>query len=455
MDEGPALIPSQAPQKVPLFSLAKGIPLQTNPQEMADYYKNRRLTVWNLTIIGISNMGWNVAAKVCTALITLKMLELGLKEDVQGTISSANSVAVSFLVMVFSWYSDHTISRLGRRKPYIFISAPFIIGSLVIFPFIARPNLIWAIILVQAIYLLFMDLKQSTFPLLNIDCVPRDMLGRGQAVFAIADGLVTFFAMSYTDTVAKYAEWLPYTVCGAIMTVTTIVALLIKEPPVYNPRTESFKPWSTFKVAARDKRVFVLFLGVGMVLSYATMAEQWMWLWAADSLKINRADLFDALRWAGLVNVILAMPLGWIIDRFGSLRVVCVYWALSVACCAYAMSVHDKNGLLILSLAHAIVFPMYAAADVMVYKTTDPREIGSITSTNSCLRNFYRGMIVAASTWAISSHGSNYRIGFAMGIVMMTVGVAMFFIHRRLMGKPEAIPVGDAAVPELQAVADH
>jgi predicted MFS family arabinose efflux permease len=177
---------------------------------------------------------------------------------------------------------------------------------------------------------------------------------------------------------------------------------------------------------------------VGIINSYLIMNNQWLWFWSKETLQLTRADIFSALSWAGLVNVVLAWPIGWVIDRWGGFRVVLMMWAGQVACFLWAMQVSSKADLIALSLGMTMVAPLYQGADIMVYKSAPPKEIGSITSTNSCIRNFYRALLGLVSGWAIYFMGHNYRVGFVIGIVMSTVALAFFAIYRRSMrpGRP-------------------
>jgi hypothetical protein len=385
-----------------------------------------------------------VADTLIVPLVMMRLLELGVRENVQGSITAVNGWALSFLVMYFSWKSDHTVSRLGRRKPYLFLSAPFIVGSMFLFPVFNEARWVGILIALVIVKMIFMDIKLSTFPLLNIDCVPRRMLARANSVFQIVGGLAGFTMMQTAGKIIAVAEWFPYVLGGSIMTLTTLVAFWIKEPPIHHPTTEKFKIWSTFKVAAEDKRIFWLMAGVAMINAYLIMNGQWIWFWSKETLHLERGEIFHALSWAGLVNVVLAWPIGWVIDRWGGFRVVLMLWFGQLLCFLWAMQVHDKAGLVVLSLAVTMVAPLYAGADIMVFKSAPPAEVGSITSTNSAIRNLFRAALAMASGWAIFWMGHNYRVGFVMGMVMSTVGLAMFWIHRKKMARPTAAP---AAAP--------
>ena len=117
-------------------AIARPSESQEMPQsdELAAYYADKPLMWSNIALIGLCNVGWGVAGTVVVPFTVLRLLELGLKENIQATMSSANAYALSFLVMYFSCKSDHTVSRIGRRKPFVFLSAPFIIASMALFP---------------------------------------------------------------------------------------------------------------------------------------------------------------------------------------------------------------------------------------------------------------------------------------------------------------------------------
>ena len=417
--------------------------------ELVAYYANKPLMVRNVALIGVCTVGWGVVDKVLVPLVGLRLLELGLRENIQATINSVNAFALSFLVMYFSWKSDHTVSRIGRRKPFLFLSAPFIIGSIALFPVFDDAHLLWLLVLLYLIRMIAMDVKASTFPLLSIDCVPKNVLARANSVLAIVAGLVGFLASRYAGDALKFASWLPFAVGAGIMALSTLCAWWIQEPPIRYPTSEPFKIWSTFKVAAADKRIFWLMAGVAMISSYSTMNTTWIWFWARETLHLERGEIFQALSWAGLLNMVLAYPIGWVIDRFGGLRVVVLFFVCQIACFLWALTVHDKSGLIILSLATTLIGPLYSGADMMIYKAAPRKDIGSYTSTNSCLRNFYNATLGLVAGWSIYADGHNYLVGFSIGIAMSAVGLVMFLIHHHLMAGTPEIPVANAVLEKV------
>ena len=102
--------------RIPLFSLSRHSPYRTDPKALETFYADRRLMWRNVVFIAIANLGWGLVFGIVTNLMRKKLLDLGVTESIQGAMNGINGWAVMFLVMLFSWMSDHTISRVGRRN---------------------------------------------------------------------------------------------------------------------------------------------------------------------------------------------------------------------------------------------------------------------------------------------------------------------------------------------------
>jgi hypothetical protein len=407
--------------------------------ELAAYYSDTRLMWKNVLLIMLANVGWTISFAFLGPLMLLRLNRLGVNEGTLGLLSSTNLWVVSFLVMYFSWKSDHCTSRWGRRLPFLFLSVPFIIFSISLFPFFVWVPMLIALTIVQ---MLATDVKSSTFPLLNIDCVRKDVLARMGSINAIACGLVAFFGVRYGVRLADVAEWLPYTLGAGILCITTYAATFIKEPPIINPATETFKPWSALKVGWSDKRNIVMMLGVGTLHGFMCMYGVWVWLYAKNALHIERADCANALSWSALIGIALAFPVGWAVDKLGSYKIITVFWILEVIAFIYAMQVNSVNSLIMLSILVCFAAPFYVGADMLVFKTCHPAVVGSVTSSNSFLRNMSVGTIIFISGYMIQQT-HNYKTAFILGICVSTFGLLMLGFYYYLMIRTKMVELKD------------
>jgi Na+/melibiose symporter-like transporter len=400
--------------------------------ELQAYYANRPLLWRNLFFIGFSNIGWSIAMGVTGPLMSLRLLDMGWTEAYSATVGSINLWLLSFLVMYFSWKSDHTVTKIGRRKPFLFIAAGPIILATALFPFF---NSLIPLVGLSLMKMMFTNLKNSTFPLLNIDCVARDMLARAQSILMVAGGIIMFGAMRFTPKLIEWGEWVPYAFGTVCLILSCIAAWFIKEPLISNPQTESFKPWSALKIGLRDRRIVWLMIGVSMIASFEQVFGTWTWIYAKAKLGLERADIFEALSWAQLVNIVIAFPIGWLIDKVGGFRVVLLYFAMMLLNLCLLLQVHDATSLAWYVAFMTISNPLNNAADIMVYKTSDPKEVGSITSSLSFIRNFYNASLLFFAGWFLQFTNRDYHLLFIIGAGLMTVGLLMFFIYRKKMSE--------------------
>ncbi len=74
--------------------------------------------------------------------------------------------------------TSQPLSLLGVPDTVPVFSAPGVIITVIIFPFI---NVLWLLIGVGLIQAIYRDVEAATIPLLNIDCMPRRMLAHPNA----------------------------------------------------------------------------------------------------------------------------------------------------------------------------------------------------------------------------------------------------------------------------------
>lgn len=420
---------------------------QEDTPELHAYFADERQMRLNVLLITLCNLAWGQVAMIILPLMALRLLSHGVTEGAQAGIATGNSIAVAFLVMYFAWKSDHTVSRFGRRKPYLLISAPFIIVATWLFPFLHNAA---SLVILFIIQMIFMDMKSSTFPLLSIDCVRRDLLARAMSFLNIANGIVGFFAMQVVSMFTEEMEWLPYVIAAVVMLATTITSLWIKEPPIQRRAPEKFTPLSAIRIGLRDRRMLWLMLGVALIFSFQVIFNQWTWIWSSTNLNLDRKEILQALSWCSLINIALAYPIGWLIDRWGGFRVVVIYFLVQMGAYFVTFHVHDKASLTVFAMMMMVAQPLYQAADMMVYKRCDPKDVGSITATNSFIRNIYIGILSAAVGLVIELGNRNYTLVFTLAFVMTTIGLGFFVIFRQVMktelGKLTSTDPANAAI---------
>lgn len=400
-------------------------------QRLKEYYSDHKLLYRNIAFIILLTLGWSVCFTFITPLMQLKIKSSGVSDSIFGTISGANAWIYSYLVMYFGWKSDNTVSRFGRRIPYLMIATPLIVLPIVLFPFFYTAWILVALMMMQSI---FMDIKAATIPLLNIDCIPRSMIARVNSLSAVVLAVTSFFGLRYGMKLADQSHYAPYLVAGFVLSLATIIAILsIKEPPIRQTTTERFMPWSAMKVAWEDKRTILLMVGVGLCQGFGAVCYTWIWLYASKKLGVSVGELGKVMSWGILVPLLISIPAGCLIDRYRGMRMVTVHWLVSmIAAWWVIVKVHDSFTLTIAAVLIAAMSPFYSGVDVKVYRDADPKHIGSITSTNSCLRGMITGASALISGFLVQHAGGDHRVAFIFGAFLTTCGFLCIFVHSRI-----------------------
>lgn len=399
------------------------------------FYADRKLMWRNVKWITFGHFGMAISMTILVPLMNLRLKATGLSDSGIGLLTSANLWAVSFLVMYFSWKSDHCTSRLGRRTPFVLIALPFLTAAILMFPFFSQK---WVLISLMLVYYFFNDMSASTYPLLSIDCVSKEILARVSGLVAIVISLAGFLSSRIGAKMADVNETRVFILAAAIMASVMLLALWrIKEPPIFHPAKEKFNLLAPVKVACQDKRIIVLMIAVALLNSFNMIFNTWVWFYAKSKLDLSIGATGVAMSWGLLLKIAVSYPAGWLIDRFGSYLALTIEWVLLLALVLCSIHVTNANGLIVLMVLFSLATPLQVAGDTILWKTMDKADTGSFTSTVALFRNFCTGTVIAISGYLIKWTGS-YVVAFWFGFSLCTVALVVFFIYRSIMRKGSA-----------------
>lgn len=418
--------------------------------ELASFYADRKLMWRNVFWITFGHFGMALSMTIVEPLMNLRLKAIGISESSVGLLASLNLWAVSFLVMYFSWKSDHCLSRLGRRTPFTLMALPFIVITLVLFPLSTQR---WLLVGLMLTYFFFNDMKASTYPLLSIDCVSKPVLARVSGIVAIVISLAGFLSTRLGSKMADGHPKLVFFIAAAVMSSMTLIALWrIKEPPIHHPAEGRFSLLAPIRVATRDKRILVLIVAVALLNGFSIIFKTWVWFYAQTKLHLTIGDTGVAMSWGLLLQVAVSYPAGWLIDRFGSYLALCLQWMIMLSLAVCSIHVTNLHGLILLMSLYFLFMPLQVAGDAILWKTMDKADTGSYTSTVALVRNFCTGTVIAISGFIIKWTHS-YIVAFWCGFLLSTIALVVFFIYRHIMrtGRTTAVETGELeSAVELQ-----
>ena len=79
---------------------------------------------------------------------------------------------------------------------------------------------------------------------------------------------------------------------------------------------------------------------------------------------------------------------------------------------------------------------LFPAAEIMVFKSCNACDVGSVTSSLSLIRNAWAGTLIAISGFVVTLRGAahpSYQSAFILGMVIATLGLGWFVLYAWIM----------------------
>lgn len=351
---------------------------------------NRRQLAWLFGWLLLGDLAFMIVSQVEPTVLPLLLKNAGATDShvawILGTL-----VQVTQLVLnpIYSTCSDRTRTRWGRRIPYLFVVTPLASLLLVLTPY--APEVAgwlqqqgWAsavlrhipyapAVLVYGIFVfvfyLFYSGTASIFFYLFRDVVPESHMGRFMALFRMVGALGTFILNHWLLGIGVRLPHELFLAMGALNFVGFMALCWFVKEPEYPP---------VERAAETERRSFVRKL-FDSVVSYfrECYSEPILWwtyicrlmvyasvlvatfriFFSLHELGMTVEDAGKALSWSSLVWVIVAYPVGLLVDRWKVFRVM--RWALWIQSVTYLLSfflIRDGATFLIFSLITGVLY---------------------------------------------------------------------------------------------------
>lgn len=296
---------------------------------------------------------------------------------------------LSLLVVPFiGYHSDHTRSRWGRRRPFLLAIAP--VGCLAMLGVAISPSLgAWTDTALGALspglrtcklayFCLFWAVFEcaaisvaSLFTGLLNDVVPRQLLGRfyaGLRVVGLGAGIAfNTWVFALTD---HYLVEILLAIAFGFMLPIVLMCLMIKEDPgALEPAIAPPAAKRTLLVprahilACFAHRPYLWAVGAFMLAGVTFSPFTTFCQYYAQVAGISKSTLGSLTAYGYAVSIASAFGIGWLVDRFGAVRVsALVMGVYFLAVAAGYLLLHDGVSFSVFYMAHVVLSGAYFTA---------------------------------------------------------------------------------------------
>jgi MFS family permease len=353
--------------------------------------------------------------------------------------------------------SDYTISRWGRRKPYIFIGSSldllFLLG-------IASSNVVLAIAAFMALLQFSANFAQGPFQGYIPDLVPEPQVGTASALVGLFQVLGNAAGFAIGAVAVATGNFFLGTMALGALEFVTMLAVVIRVREGRTPRTRSGRSWRSIALEAwgtdilREhsfvwlvgSRWFVL-MGMNMLVNFALF-------YFVQSFGVAQKDtglpMLAVLAATVLGNVVAVVPAARVSDRIGRKPVIYTACAvgsvgLSIVALSPAIPVTVLGGLVL-----GAGFGMFLAVDWalltdLVPKASAGRYMGIsnvATATAGLVGLAFGGLILDLANITLGE-GAGPRVAIGLSVPLLLIGA--------LLLRPVVEPVRGARAGEVVA----
>lgn len=366
--------------------------------------------------------------------------DFALSATLIGFIMTWDNYLNLFVQPVVGERSDHTRTRIGRRKPWILVGAPLAAIFFILVPVARSPlGVMIAILLTNLSMALF---RAPTVALLG-DLFPSSQRSTANGVINLMGGLGAIAAFLIGGALYSMGRISPFVFGSVVMLIAISVVLLFVREPELPPAEDKDERGAGFLAnlrevfSASDRSGLMILLAILCWFMGYNALETWISSFGKFSLGIDEGRMAILTSGLALMFVIFAVPSGLLATRFGKRRIILIGVAGLALLFIYGLLVSSQVMLIILLLPAGFFWALINVNSLpMVYDVGGDARIGAFTGM------YYFAASLAAIAGPqmvgvlIDLSGGSYRIMFLFSALFMLLAGGFML---RVKEKPAAM----------------
>ncbi len=353
---------TDVPTRTPEPDLATGRPTTRLP--------NRELVRISLYWLGLSSIFAGLSYIMASRLEFTGLVDKAGAGRALFLVLISGAVIAAIVQPTIGSISDYTISRWGRRKPYIFIGS---ILDLVFLIGIAYSNTLVAIAAFIALLQFSSNFAQGPFQGYVPDLVPAPQVGTASALVGLMQVLGVVSGYSIGALAAAAHQYQIGLIALGVLEVATMLSVVVRVREGPPPKSREGRPWRSIAAEAwgtdilREHSFLWLVASRLAILMGGSVLTSLAVFYLARTMGLNEHDsgivFIPLVALVALGTVASVVPAARISDRVGRKRVIWASCAVSATGLAIVASAPNLPIAFVGALLYGISAGMFLAVD--------------------------------------------------------------------------------------------
>jgi Na+/melibiose symporter-like transporter len=377
----------------------------------------------------------------------------GLSATLIGFVLTWDNYLNMFIQPIVGERSDHTHTRLGRRKPYILVGAPIAALFFLLVPAMRSvTGIMFAILFTNLGMAIF---RAPTISLLG-DLFPSQQRSTANGIINLMGGLGTVLAFLVGGMLYKLGRITPFVFGSLVMLgAMTLVLLFVHEPQSGSRQNSGEKRAEQSEggilrhlmevLQASDRSGLLILLAILCWFIGYNALETWISSFGKFTLGINEGRMAILTSGLALMFVVFALPSGLIATRFGRRRVILAGIIGLTLLMVYGLLIRSQIMLISFLVPAGFFWALINVNSLpMVYDIGGDGRIGAFTGLYYLASNIAAVAGPQVVGILIDLTGGNYRVMFLFGAIFMALaGLFMLRVKEQRSGYLAAAPIAN------------
>jgi maltose/moltooligosaccharide transporter len=385
-------------------------------------------------LLGFGFFGISVIWPIFNNFVPIFLAEMGLTATMVGFVMTWDNYLNMFIQPIVGERSDHTHTRIGRRKPWMLIGAPIAASFFLLVPALGSVvGVMFAILFTNLGMALF---RSPTIALLG-DLFPPEQRSTANGVINLMGGIGAIVAFIGGGALYALGRITPFLFGSAVLLGAITVVLFFVDDPGSptdeQPRDEAPGFFANLGeiLQSEDRSGLMILLAIlCWFISYNAL-ETWISSFGRFTLGIDPGRMSLITSGFALLFVIFAVPSGLIATRIGRRKTILIGVTTLTVLMGLGWLVQSQATLIALLVAAGIAWALINVNSLpMVYDVGDDARLGAFTGLYYFASNIAAVAGPQTVGLLVDITDGNYRIMFVFSALFMALA-ALFMTRVR------------------------
>ena len=385
-------------------------------------------------LLGFGFFGISLVWSVYNSFVPIFLRNFGLAFAVVGAIMTIDNIFAVTIQPYIGFLSDKTKTRLGRRRPYILVSAPIATITLALIPVSpVLPLMLVAIVIMN----LAMAVHRTPTIALVPDITPSEYLSKANGIINFMGGVGALLAFFVGGMLYDIKPALPFLFAAILLLASSLLIVAVIKEPEVPPGSQSSEGalrdmFETLIRAFKEKdpslkgillAIFAWFFAYGAVEAFFTSYGKW-YLGVKESTAAMVLGLF------ALTFILMSIPSGFIATRIGRRKTINI--GLMGLVLVLSVPIFVKNLLFVTAamLAGGVFWAFVNVNSLPIVVDLAPEEkIGGHTGLYYLFE--MTALIISPPVTGFFIDLVGYRAVFAVAVVWLVVAILFMRLVKR------------------------